>query len=116
MDPLDEIPEKVLGYKVKTRWQIVLYYLIPCIVELMVYVSLTIIDVGVSYQHWIDRRRLYAAITISFIFVPAILTFVCVMLSDQWPIEGENSSKEKWIFFGRQLVNLLLFPVAAVYR
>jgi hypothetical protein len=115
MDPLDEVPEKVLGYKVKTRWQIALFYLIPCIVELMVYVSVTIIDVGVTYQHWIDRHRFYAMITILLILVPAFLTFVCVLLSDQWPIQDDDT-REKWIFFGRQLVNLFFFPIAAIYR
>jgi hypothetical protein len=116
MDPLDEIPEKILGYKVKTRWQITLFYLIPCIVELMVYVCLTIIDAGVAYQHWIDRHRLYATITLTVILVPAFLTFVVVMLSDQWPPIQDDDSKERWIFFGRQLVNLFLFPIAAIYR
>lgn len=115
MDPLDGIPVKILGYSVKTRWQISLNYLIPCVVELLVYVSLMVIDGATVYQHLLDRHYLFAWITLGVIFVPAVLTFVCVLLSDQWPIENGCGS-EKWKFFARQLVNFLLFPFSAVYR
>lgn len=123
MDQLDGIPERVLGLRVKSRWQIVFHYLLPCAMELVVYVSLSTIDVGVAYRHWIDRNRLYAAITLALTLVPALLTFVCVMLSDQWPTSqnddsgsGWCGSKSYWHFFARQLVNLVCFPIAAVYR
>ncbi|CRL05141.1 CLUMA_CG017985, isoform A [Clunio marinus] len=115
MDPLDGIPEKILGYSVKTRWQISLNYLVPCIIELIVYISLMVVDSAVVYQHLLDRHYLNAWITLGVIFVPPVLTFFCVMISDQWPMESGCGS-EKWKFFGRQNVNLLLFPICAVYR
>lgn len=115
MDALDGVPERVLGYKVKTRWQISLNYLIPCVVELLVFISVIVIDSATVYQHLIDRQYFYAWITLGVIFVPAVLTFICVMMSDQWPTES-GCSTEKWKFFGRQLMNLLLFPICAVYR
>lgn len=115
MDPLDGVPVKVLGFKVKTRWQITLNYLIPCIFELLVYISLMVIDGALVYQHLYDRHLFYAWITLGVIFVPAVVTFICVMLSDQWPVElGCGSEKGK--FFARQLVNLLTFPFCAIYR
>lgn len=115
MDPLDGIPERVLGFNVKSRWQISLNYLLPCAIELLVYVSLMTIDSAIVYQHLIDRHSLYAWLTLGLIFVPSVITFVCVLVSDQWPIETGCGS-EKWKFFARQLVNLLLFPFCAVYR
>lgn len=120
MDQLDGIPERVLGLRVKSRWQIVLHYLLPSVMELIVYVSLSTIDIGVAYRHWTDRHRLYALITLALILVPALLTFVCVMLSDQWPLTEEGGgccgSKSHWHFFALQLVNLVCFPIAAIYR
>lgn len=115
MDPLEGVPVKILGYKVKTRWQISLNYLIPCTIELLVYISLMIIDSACVYQHFLDRHNLQAWLTLSVIFVPAVLTFNCVMISDQWPIETGCGS-EKWTFFGVQVLNLVLFPIFAIYR
>ena len=115
MDPLDEIPNRILGYKIKTRWQISLSYLIPCSVELLVYISLMVIDSATVYQHLLDRQYLFAWLTLGVVFVPAILTFVCVMFSDQWPTE-HGCGGEKWKFFARQSINFLLFPICAIYR
>lgn len=115
MEPLEGIPVKILGLSVKTRWQISLNYLIPCVVELLVYISVMVIDGALVYQHLYDRKNLYASITLGVIIVPSILTFICVMLSDQWPVEfGCGSQKTK--FFARQVTNLFLFPLFAVYR
>lgn len=115
MDPLEGVPVKILGYKVKTKWQVSLNYLIPCVVELLVYISLMVIDGACVYQHLLDRHSLQAWLTLGVIFVPAVLTFICVMMSDQWPSESGCSS-EKWKFFGLQVLNLLLFPIFAIYR
>lgn len=115
MDPLDGVPERILGYSVKTRWQISLNYLVPCIVELIVYISLMIVDGALVYQHLLDRHYMYAWLTLGLPFIPAVTTFICVLLSDQWP-EEVGCGSEKWRFFGRQVVNLLLFPFCALYR
>lgn len=115
MDPLEGIPVKILGFGVKTRWQISFHYLIPCAIELLVYISLMVIDGATVYQHLLDRKYLFAWLTLGIVFVPAVLTFFCVMLSDQWPTESGCGS-EKWKFFARQSMNLLLFPFCAVYR
>lgn len=114
-DPLDGVPVKILGYNVKTRWQISLNYLVPCIVELLVYISLMVIDGATVYQHLLDRHSLYAWLTLGAIGFPAVLTFVCVLLSDQWPI-SDRCGSEKWKFFARTTMNFLLFPFCASYR
>lgn len=114
-DPLDGIPVKILGYSVKMRWQISLNYLVPCIVELLVYISLMVIDGATVYQHLLDRNSFYAWLTLGIVGVPAVITFVCVLISDQWPIEVGCGS-EKWKFFGRITINFMLFPLCATYR
>lgn len=115
MDPLEGIPVKILGLNVKTRWQISFNYLIPSIVELLIYISLMVIDGALFYQHFYDRHFLYAWITLGIIITPAVLTFICVLLSDQWPVEVGCGTKKSQ-FFARQLTNLLLFPFCAIYR
>lgn len=115
MDPLEGVPAKILGYNVKTRWQISLNYLIPCVVELFVYISLMVVDGATVYQHLLDRHSTYAWITLGIVIIPAVITFVCVLFSDQWPIE-KGCGSEKWKFFLRLLINFLLFPACAIYR
>lgn len=115
MDPLDGIAVKILGYNVKTRWQVSLNYLIPCAVELLVYICVCVIDSATIYQHFLDVNYLYALITLGVVVAPAVITFLCVLVSDQWPIESGCGS-EKWKFFARLLINFLLFPICAIYR
>jgi hypothetical protein len=115
MDPLENIPEKILGYGVKTRWQITLNYLIPCIVELLVYITVVVVDGALVYQHIVDENNLWAWITLVIVMIPAILTFICVIVSDQWPIE-EGFGSEKRKFFARLTMNLFFFPIGAIYR
>lgn len=115
MDPLDGVPERILGFKVKTRWQISFNYLIPCIIELLIFISLVTIDGALVYQHLLDRNSLYAWLTLGIICVPAVLTFFSIMFSDQWPA-ADDESHGRCAFFSRQLMNLLLFPLCAIYR
>jgi hypothetical protein len=115
MEPLEGCPTKILGFSVKTRWQTSLNYLLPSIIELLVYISVMVIDGALVYQHMYDRHFRYCWITLGLIFVPAVVTFICVLFSDQWPVEfGFGSEKGK--FLARQVTNFLLFPLCAIYR
>lgn len=115
MDPLENVAVKILGYSVKTRWQICLNYLIPCIIELLVYISVIVIDSALVFQHILDKNFLWGWLTLGVTIIPAILTFICVIVSNQWPIE-EGFGSEKRNFFYRQIVNLFAFPIGAIYR
>lgn len=115
MDPLENISEKILGFSVKTRWQITLNYLIPCIVELLVYITVVVVDGALVYQHIVDENYLWAWISLGIVMVPAILTFICVILSDQWPIE-EGFGIEKRKFLARLTMDFIFFIFCAFYR
>lgn len=115
MDPLDLCPVKILGYSIKTRWQISLNYLIPCTIELLIYLCLMCTNFALIYQHFVDKNYLWAWATLAIIPAPAVICFICVMLSSQWP-EELGCGIEKWKFFARQLLNLLFFPICAIYR
>lgn len=115
MDPLENVPVKILGFSVKTRWQITLNYMIPSIIELIIYITVIVVDGALVYQHMLDKNYLLAWITMGIVIVPAIFTFICVMVSDQWPIEeGFGSEKRKFLY--RQIINLVVFPIGALYR
>lgn len=115
MDPLDNVAVKILGFSVKTRWQITLNYLIPSIIELLVYITVIVVDGALVYQHILDENYLWAWITMGIVIIPAIFTFICIMVSDQWPNE-EGFGGEKKKFLGRQIINFVFFPMGAIYR
>ncbi|CAO1431411.1 unnamed protein product [Diamesa serratosioi] len=113
MDPLENCPMKILGYKVKSKLQISLNYLIPTVCECLVFISLMTVDGSLVYQHFIDKNFFYAYLSLGFVILPAILCFLCVIISDQWPNEACCG---KLIFFFDQLINTVFFPIGALYR
>lgn len=116
MDCLDGVSKCVLGYKVKTRTQIVLTCLIPAIFELLIYISLVTSDIAVAIQHIRDKNPIWAALTITFLCLPALVCFCSIITSPwQWP-EEEGCGKKTTIFFLRQTFNFLCFPIGAIFR
>lgn len=112
---MDNIPEKVLGYSVKTRWQISLNYLIPCTVELLVYLTVMVVDSALVYQHLLDENNFYAWITLFIVITPGILTFSLSILSPNQKSEDANI-KSVFKFIMIQLLYFLTFPIGATYR
>lgn len=116
MDCLDGVSKCVLGYKVKTRTQIVLTCLIPAIFELLIYICLVTSDIAVAIQHVRDKNPIWAALTLTFLCLPALVCFCSVITSPwQWP-EEEGCGKENTKFFLRQTFNFLCFPIGAIFR
>ncbi len=115
MDVLDT-PNSILGWTIKTRMQITLTWLIPSIMQLLVYVTIIAVDCGLVVQHLLTKNLLWGYLTLSFIIAPALLCFIFILLSPtQWP-EPIGWSKENRKFLGRQIVHLIVFPVGAIYR
>lgn len=121
MDELDGVPCKVLGYRITTRTQICLSCCVTAALELLVYVLVIVADFCVVHQHFHDLNTRYAVLTLGFLLLPAIGCFCSILVSPwQWPdIETDNRNEEVLEmvkFFGRQSLNLIFFPIAAVYR
>lgn len=115
MDELDA-PAKVCGYSIKTRMQIVLSCVLPNIVQLIVYITITVVDFGLVVQHFLVKNVLWGSLTLTFILCPAILCFTIIAISPwQWPNKNGGSGENKK-FFIRQFLNLVLFPFGAIYR
>lgn len=125
MDLVENTPQTLMGWPIKTRMQIWFNWIIPVVLEQFVYIVLITADVAVTYQHFIEGNHLYAALTLSFIWLPALLTFCSIIISPQsWPNfkiisenEDENSRCRLCItFVGIIIVNGVLFPIGAMAR
>lgn len=115
-DVLDGVPCHVLGYRVKTKTQIILTCLVPAIFELLVYLFLTTADIALTIQHFRDERPIWASLTLTFLCLPAIICFISVVSSPyHWPDEDE-CGRENNLFLFRQLFNLIFFPIGAIHR
>jgi hypothetical protein len=117
MDVLDGCPKVILGHTVKTRTQIVLTFLVPALLELLVYVVLIPNDFFVVARLSIDEHHVWAMLTLSFIWLPALLSFlVSLVTPSQWPVPTAYCNKMNFCYFWRLVLHLVFFPVAAVYR
>ncbi|XP_053682000.1 uncharacterized protein LOC128732707 [Sabethes cyaneus] len=116
MDALDGVPKCVLGYQVKTRTQIVLGFLVPVVFELLVYIVVTTADILVVIEHFHNGNPAWAWFTLALVWLPAIACFSAILSSpSHWP-EAVGCDERTWRFIGKNLLVLLLFPVAAIYR
>lgn len=116
MDEFDGIPKKVLGVDIKVKTQITLACLVTAILELLIYLTVTLADIAVTIQHFRDGNSMYGSLTVTILCLPAIICFISIMLSPwQWP-EEEGCHSENTTFLIKQLFNLICFPIGAVYR
>jgi len=112
---MDNIAVKVIGYNLKTRWQITFSYLIPCIIELLVYITVMVVDGALIYQHFLDGNQSLALITLSFLIIPALITFVTSILAPADPYSESKSTSILRLFL-IQFLYLMIFPMCALYR
>lgn len=134
MDAVECAPKCLLGWPIKTKTQIWFNWIIPIVLEQFVYVVLMVADVAVTYQHFIDGNHLWAGLTLTFIWLPAICCFGTVITSPwNWPdyytdpaadvnttntdpVEGRGTNKQCLQFVFVLAFNVLLFPLGALAR
>lgn len=128
MDVVEDVPTTLLGWPIKSRMQICFNWIIPNVLELLVYIILITADFAVTYQHFSEENHLYAGLTLSFICLPAFLTFCSIISSPQnWPQyfaggeEEDDSAVRSCSQFSFHLiciflVNVVIFPIGAMGR
>lgn len=125
MDAVECAPKCLLGWPIKSKAQIWFNWIIPITLELLVYVVLIVADVAVTYQHFIDGNHLWAGLTLSFIWLPALLCFLTVIASPKnWPEYFSTAEEEVDKGVGKLclqfllilLVNVVLFPIGSLAR
>lgn len=94
-DVLDGVPKQLFGYQLKTKTQILLHYLLPAIFELCIYIILTVADVTLIVQHFRDTHVIWAALTLTFVLLPAILCFITIIATpSQWPGKWQQQQEK----------------------
>lgn len=126
MDAVECAPNCLLGWPIKSKAQIWFNWIIPVVLEQLVYIILIVADCAVTYQHFIEGNHLWAGLTFAFIWLPAILCFCSVIASPQnWPeyfCSSADEDNERGLlskcfqFFVIFLVNVILFPIGALSR
>lgn len=127
MDAVGCAPKCLLGWPIKTKAQIWFNWIVPNVLEQLVYIVLIVADLAVTYQHFNDGNHLWGGLTLSFIWLPAILCFGTVIVSPRnWPEyysrashdtdDNRGVSKQCLRFLLILFFNVLLFPIAAMAR
>ncbi|XP_037956180.1 uncharacterized protein LOC119685856 isoform X1 [Teleopsis dalmanni] len=107
-------PNHILGYVIRSRTRIYISYLIPAVLELIVYITQIVADCSVSYEHFESNQPAFGWGTLVLVLMPPLLTFCSVVSST----EHRNNPKYKngLSFVIHQLIQLLLFPLLIIYR
>ncbi|XP_033232151.1 uncharacterized protein LOC117183096 isoform X2 [Belonocnema kinseyi] len=112
-----ERPTRCLKIPLRSTEQIYLVFLIPTLVNCILYVLNFSADLVVSVQHFREDNPIWGCITIGLIYLPAIVYFVLtVSRPDWWMTDDDKVSKGAFAWFGLQLCHLIAFPLFALYR
>lgn len=131
MDEIECAPKCLLGWPIKSSTQIWFNWIVPITLELFVYIVLIVADGAVTYQHFIDENHLWAGLTLTFLWLPAILCFCSIITSPwNWPDyysaadgtdtttdDNESGASKQCLQFILVLAfNVLFFPVGSLAR
>ncbi|XP_037806659.1 uncharacterized protein LOC119600476 [Lucilia sericata] len=108
-------PHHILGLTIRSRTRIYVSYIIPNVLELLVYIVQIVADCAVSYQHFKSHQSDFGWGTLSLILVPPVVTCVLVLSSKaQWIKPKQNGTRVKFVCM--QLLQMVLFPFFVIYR
>ncbi|XP_061397408.1 uncharacterized protein LOC133333092 [Musca vetustissima] len=108
-------PHHILGYTIRSRTRIYVSYIIPNILELLVYIAQITGDCAVSYQHFKSHQADFGWATACLIWVPPVFCFIIVLCSkSQWEEPKRNGTCVKFVC--QQLVQMIFFPFFVIYR
>ncbi|EDW61796.1 uncharacterized protein [Drosophila virilis] len=109
-------PGHILGYAIRSHTRIYVSYIIPTCLALLVYMLQTSTDLALSYQHFRQHEPGYGAGTLILVLVPPLLTCVLVLSSREQRSSASDASRNQFVVCSLGLLQLLLFPVAVLYR
>ena len=112
-----ERPTRCLKIPLKSTEQIYLVFLIPTLVNCILYVLHFSADLVVAVQHFREGNPIWGSSTIALIYTPAVAYFILtVSRPDWWMTDNDKVSKGAFAWFGLQLCHLIAFPLFALYR
>lgn len=108
-------PHHILGLTIHSRTRIYVSYIIPNVLELLVYIVQIVADSAVSYQHFKSHQSDFGWATLSLILVPPVVTCVLVLSSkSQWIKPKQNRTRKKFVCM--QLLQMVMFPFFVIFR
>lgn len=108
---------RYLRVPLKSKEQIYLIFLIPAIVNCLVYIVHFSADLMVAVQHFREQNPVWGCITIGFVCAPALAYFVLtVSRPDWWMTDDDKLHRGAFVWFLLQLAKLIVFPFFALYR
>ena len=108
-------PHHILGATIRSRTRIYVSYVIPNILESLVYIVQIVADCAVSYQHFKTHQPDFGWATLSLILVPPVITCILVLSSkNQWLRPKQEGKQVKFVC--TQLMQMILFPFFVIYR
>ncbi|XP_075168252.1 uncharacterized protein LOC142240428 [Haematobia irritans] len=118
MDPSQHAcspPHHILGYTIRSRTRIYVSYIIPSVLELLVYIAQITGDCAVSYQHFKSQQSDFGWATLCLILVPPVLCFILILSSKaQWEQPIREGTQVKFVC--TQLVHMVFFPFFVIQR
>lgn len=106
-----------LRVPLKSVEQICLVFLIPAIVNCMIYVMHFTADFVVAVQHFREGNPIWGSGTIALMYAPAVAYFMLtISRPDWWMTDDDKISKGVFLWFALQLFQLIAFPFFALYR
>lgn len=101
----------------KPKDQIIVYFLMPAVVNCLLYIMQFAADFVVAMQHFKEQNFGWGWVTLAFICAPAVVYFLLTIARpDWWRTEEEESTSELCIWFLLQLSCLVAFPLYALFR
>lgn len=110
------VNKTLLGWKLTSFQDVLVNYLIPSICACFLYIFIIACDVAVIFRHYKDEQHLWAHLTITFMFLPAIGSYLLIITDiDLWPEEVfQTRANFKWFIL--KFVQHALFPIWNMWR
>ncbi|XP_043673585.1 uncharacterized protein LOC122631678 [Vespula pensylvanica] len=108
---------KCLEIPLKSIEQIYLVFLIPTIINCIIYIIHFSADLVVAIQHFRENNPIWGSCTLSLMYAPAIVYFILtISRPDWWMTDDDKLTKGISIWFFLQICQLIGFPFFALYR
>lgn len=108
---------KCLEIPLKSIEQIYLVFLIPTIINCIIYIIHFSADLVVATQHFRENNPIWGSCTLSLMYAPAIVYFILtISRPDWWMTDDDKLTKGISIWFFLQICQLIGFPFFALYR
>nr|CAD7456419.1 unnamed protein product [Timema tahoe] len=112
---LNDKPSTVMGYPLTIQQQICLCFLLPSIINCIIYILDISTCVSAVREHFDAGLHVWAVFTIILLYLPSVVFFVLtVSKPDLWDEQGDIVRTGQWFMF--RLAQLVAFPIWAIYR